>query len=195
MKYSHSTGKGHLGGTDHAGRPWEGSRSKATNVSPGQGCKKQRAPSGKLWGQDSSKYGKLCWKKKKLIPTHIHNKKLEVCVTARKPGWILEKKPCPSKDADAQEELAQELMSPHPQQDHLDKCQQEQLGHAQSSSKRGRCSDSLRSFQPYFYRISTLHSSCPAISRKRHPTADAALQQPPQVAQAIFILVHCSGKL
>lgn len=42
-------------------------------------------------------------KKKNLIPTHIHNKKLEVCVTARKPGWILEKKPCPSKDADAQE--------------------------------------------------------------------------------------------
>lgn len=129
--------------------------------------------------------------KTNLIPTHIHDKKLKVCVTARKPGWILGKKPCPSKGADAQGELTQEFMSPHPQWDQLDKCHQD----AQSSFKRGRCSDSLRSFQPYFYRISPLHSSCPAIPRKRHPAANAALQQPPQEAQAIFILVHCSGKL
>lgn len=65
---------------------------------------------------------KSAGKKNQLIPTHIHDHKLKACVTAREPAWIQEKKPCPSKDADAQEELTQELRSPHSQWDQLDKC-------------------------------------------------------------------------
>lgn len=50
----------------------------------------------------------------------------------------------------AQEELTQELKSPHSQWDQLDKCHQEQPGHAQSSFRRGRCSDSLGPSSPVF---------------------------------------------
>ena len=115
------------GAPDYLGSPQEGEQEQGKKCEPGEG----------LWElQSSLREGEALrtrvlkvWKnllqgRKEFIPC-VHDKKLKVCVTAMKPGWILGKKCCPSKGADAQEEVAQEPVSLHPRRDRPDKHHQE----------------------------------------------------------------------